>query len=92
MKRFLEMVPIIGLFALLLGPSAWAGQWWLFTVFLVFGIIFGVVEFIAVKKTGDTVSQHFWKLKRESPGKALIVTGGMIIAWALLIIHFWWHK
>lgn len=92
MKRFLEMLPIIGLFALLLGPSAWAGQWWLFSVFLVFGVIFGIIEVIAVKKTGDTVSQHFWTLKREDKKKALVIIGGMIIAWALLIIHFWCHK
>lgn len=92
MKRFLEMVPIIGLFALLLGPSAWAGQWWLFTVFLVFGVVFGLVELVAIKRSGKTVSQHFWILKRESKRKALVIIGGMIFAWILLIIHFWWHK
>ena len=68
-------------------PPALFGQWWLFGTFMLFFTCFGIVEWIAVAKTGKTVSQHFWELKEKSKVKAWIIIGGMIIGWAALIIH-----
>lgn len=89
MKKFLSSLPIIILFLLFLVPSAMFGQWWLFSVFLVFGLVFGVIEAIANKVSGNTVSQHFWALRSENKTKALIIIICMILAWACLIFHFW---
>lgn len=91
MKKFLSSLPIIILFLSLLIPAALFGQWWLFIVFLVFGICFGLIEFISDKLSGMTVSQHFWALKKSNKKGALIITIFMVLAWAMLIFHFWSH-
>ena len=91
MKKFIEALPIIVLFGLLLGPAAYFGQWWLFAVFLAFGLIFGIIEVVSIKVSGKSVSQHFWALKDKSPRKAIIILVCMVVAWGLLILHFWWH-
>ena len=71
----------------LLVPSALFGQWWLFSVFAVFGICFGFIEWLAVKRTGKTVSQHFWKFSESHKVKAIIILVGMLIAWLALLFH-----
>ena len=91
MKKFLEAIPVIGIFVLLLGPSAYYKQWWLFAVFLVFGVIFGIIEVVSVKVSGKSVSQHVWALKRKNPKSVYIITATMLIAWLLLIAHFLMH-
>ena len=89
MKKFLEALPVIGIFIFLVGPSIIFRQWWLCAVFTVFGLCFGVIEAIANKFTGKTVSQHFWALKDKNKKAALIIVSCMVIAWGLLIFHFW---
>ena len=61
--------------------------WPLFSVFLVFNIIFGGIEIASKRFTGSTVSQSFWKFSKINKVKAwimLIVMGGM---WLSLLIH-----
>ena len=91
MKRLKEILFIIGVFILFLVPSALFGQWWLFSVFMVFGIIFGLLEWLATIKTGKTVSQQFWALKEKSPIKAWIILASMLGAWILLLCHLGLH-
>ena len=67
------------------------GVWPLFWVFLVFNLIFGVIEIISKTKTGKTVSQTFWKFHVEHKIKALVILASMILMWAALIIHLGLH-
>lgn len=87
MKIFTEVLFVIGMFALLLIPSAMCGQWWLFFTFLIFGIIFGFFEWFAKHKTGRTVSQHFWAFSLKNKTKAWVILGCMALAWILLLGH-----
>ena len=73
---FLPMV-IMGVF----------GMWPLFFVFLIFNLIFGLTEFIYVKKTGKSVSQHFWKFSQEHKIKAILILVSMALMWTALIWH-----
>lgn len=91
MKKFLASLPIIILFLSLIVPAAIFGQYWLLAVFLIFGLIFGVVEAVANKFSGNTVSQHFWAFRRENKKGAAIIIVFMIIAWGCLIYHFWFQ-
>jgi hypothetical protein len=86
-SSILEIIFVAGMFLLLLVPSAIFGQWWLFLVFMVFGIIFGLIEWIAKSKTGKTVSQHFWDFSKKHKVKAIIILVCMFIAWVFLLIH-----
>jgi len=83
-----EIIFVILLAGGFLVPPALFGQWWLFGVFTVFFACFGVVEFFAVKTTGKSVSQMFWKLKEKNKKAAWIIIAGMIIGWAALLWHF----
>jgi len=83
-----ELIFVILLAAGFLIPSALFGQWWLFGVFMLFFVCFGIVELLAVKFTGETVSQKFWKLRDKNKGKAWIVVIGMLVGWLALLYHF----
>lgn len=85
---FGELMFVIILVCGFLIPPALFGQWWLFSVFAVFFCCFGLVEFLAVKKTGETVSQKFWDLRRRNPKAAWIIVAGMQLAWLALLYHF----
>lgn len=83
-----EIAFIITLVVCFLAPPAIFGQWWLFGVFLLFFGCFGVVELVAKAKTGKTVSQHFWALKKKNKVAAWIIVVCMLIAWLSLLWHF----
>jgi len=72
-------------------PAALFGMWWIFWVFMLFGICFGAMEGIAVWKTKKTVSQHFWEFAQKHPIKAKIILGGMLISWFALLAHLGFH-
>ena len=82
-----EVLFVILLVVGMLVPSALAGQWWLFSVFIVFFFCFGLIEWLAVKKTGKSVSQKFWKFSEEHRWGAIGVLAGMLIAWLALLWH-----
>jgi len=85
MKEVLFVVLLAGG---MLGTSAWAGQWWLFSVFAVFFTIFGIIEAIAVKTTGKSISQKFWDYSKKNKKGGWIVLAGMLLAWLALLFHF----
>jgi Mn2+/Fe2+ NRAMP family transporter len=91
MMKISEVLFIVALAGGFLVPSAVAGQWWLFGVFMIFFCCFGLVEWIAVKMSRKSVSQHFWKLMDEHPVQAWIIIAGMIMGWVALILHFIIH-
>jgi len=83
-KEILFLILMVGGF---LVPAAIAGQWWLFSVFVVFFASFGVVEGIAVWKTGRSVSQKFWDYSKEHKVGAWLVLGSMLLGWLGLLWH-----
>ena len=83
-----EILFIVFLIGGLLGTSALAQQWWLFSVFAVFFVCFGIIEWLAVVKTKKTISQKFWDLTKKNKIMAWIVWIGMVVAWASLLWHF----
>lgn len=83
-----ELIFVIMLACGFLILPALFGQWWLFGVFLLFFFCFGIVEFLAVKFTGKSVSQKFWALKEKNKTAAWIIVIGMLLAWLALLIHF----
>lgn len=87
----MEILFIIIMFALWLIPSAIYGQWWLFGSFLLFGICFGLLEYISYEVTGDTVSQHFWKWSVNNKREAWITLGCMLAGWLMLLLHLSWE-
>lgn len=61
--------------------------WPLFWVFVTFDIIFGIEEFLWDKKTGKTVSQHFWKRSLKEKVKAIAI----LISWMVMCGALAWH-
>jgi hypothetical protein len=84
MKKALEVLFILALLSMPIAAFI-AGQVWLGLVFVIFYAIFGIIEVVAKKKTGKTVSQHFWTL---TGWKKWMVIGAMILGWSALILHF----
>jgi hypothetical protein len=82
-----EIIFAVLMVGCLLVPSLIFKQWWLFSVFLIFGICFGLVEWFAVMKTGKSISQQFWIFSQEHKWKAIIILGNMLIAWVSLLAH-----
>lgn len=83
-----EIIFVILLIGGMLGVSALFKQWWLFKVFAVFFVCFGLIEWWAVSSTGYSVSQHFWSFSEVNPVGGWIVVGGMLVAWLALLWHF----
>jgi Mn2+/Fe2+ NRAMP family transporter len=63
----------------------------LFIVFMVFGACFGVVEWIAKAKSGQTVSQHFWTWAKTHRWQSWVLLGSMLVGWLALLVHLGWH-
>ena len=85
-KWFKPTLFIVCILSMMVTPAIF-GQWWLFSVFAVFFVIFGIIEFCAWKFTGKTISQKFWKLSQDTPWKAWVIVGSMILGWVALIWH-----
>ena len=68
-------------------PSVIYHQYLLTLTFIVFGIVFGFIEFLADYYTGSTVSQHMWELMRTNNKEAYIVLGCMLLGWVCLLLH-----
>lgn len=82
-----EIIFVLLLVGGFLLPTALTGQWWLFAVFAIFFVIFGLVEWLAVSRTKRSVSQHFWKYSEEHKTGATIVLIGMLLGWLTLLYH-----
>lgn len=82
-----EILFVLFLAGGLLIPPAFFGLWALFSVFVVFFVCFGLVEWYNVVASGKTVSQKFWEWSKNNKVKAWIVLAGMLIAWLALLYH-----
>ena len=83
MKDFLY---VLGIFACFTVPCAIAGLW--YWVFLGAGmaILTGILELVAVIKTGKTLSKQFTEFVKETKW-GFMVALSMSVGWVLLIIH-----
>jgi len=57
-------------------------------VVIIFFICFGLMEWLAVARTGRSISQQFWEFKKRNPVGAWILVICWFIAWMALLIHF----
>ena len=64
------------------------GYWYLLGVFVIFFACFGFMEWLAVKRTGKTISQQVWKWKEKNPISMYIGVGMLLLAWIALMLHF----
>lgn len=76
---------LMGLFMII--PSIIYKEYFLALAFIIFGLVFGFVEFLADFYTDMTVSQHLWKLIVEHQYKGVIILVGMLLGWICLILH-----
>lgn len=85
--KWKEILFVLVLVGGLLIPAFLAQQWWLFATFGMFFCVFGFVEWLAVKVSGKTVSQHFWAFSLINKKMAWAVLGCMLLAWLALLWH-----
>ncbi len=81
-------IPLIAMLLFFLVPAIIFKQYFLALTFIIFGMIFGFVEFLADFYTGKTVSQHIWKLGSDEPVKVVVLITCLLLAWICLLIHF----
>mgnify|MGYP007100119591 CR=1 FL=1 len=76
---------LMGLFFTI--PAIIYKQYFLALAFLIFGIVFGLVEFCAHYYTGRTVSQQMWDLIKVHNWKGYTIIGFMLLGWICLLLH-----
>lgn len=84
MSEILFVILLVGGFLI---PTAVTRNWWLFKVFVIFFVCFGLVEWWATSTTDMSVSQHFWAYSESHTVMAWVVLGGMLVAWLALLAH-----
>jgi len=62
-------------------------QYFLALAFIIFGVVFGLVEYAAHYYTGKTVSQQMWTLILEHGYKGYTIIGCMLLGWICLLLH-----
>lgn len=78
---------LVAMFIFFVTPAIIYKQYFLALTFIVFGLVFGFIEFLSNWATGNTVSQSLWLLMSEHKYKAIIVLTGMLVGWICLLIH-----
>lgn len=68
-------------------PSIIFKQYMLALTFMVFGIVFGFIEFLSNYYTGHTVSQLVWDLFLSSKWKGITLIVCMGLGWLCLLTH-----
>lgn len=68
-------------------PAVIYKQYFLALAFVIFGIVFGFVEYAAHYYTGHTVSQQLWDLIVAHQYKGVIILVGMLLGWICLLLH-----
>lgn len=76
---------LMGMFFII--PSVIYKQYFLALAFVIFGLVFGFMEYAADYYTGKTVSQQIWALIVEHQYKGVIVLVGMLLGWICLLMH-----
>jgi hypothetical protein len=78
---------LVLMFLLFVIPATIYKMYFLSLTFVVFGLVFGFIEFIAHFYTGHTVSQQLWDLIVEHQAKGVIILVAMLLGWVCLLLH-----
>ena len=78
---------IVFMLILFIVPSVIYKEFFLTLTFIVFGIVFGFIEFLSDHYTGNTVSQHMWQLMSTNKREGWIILGCMALGWVCLLLH-----
>jgi hypothetical protein len=68
-------------------PAIIYKQYFLTLTFIIFGLVFGFIEYAAHYYIGKTISQQIWTLIVEHQYKGMIILGGMLLGWICLLLH-----
>ena len=78
---------LVAMFLFFTIPAIIYKQYFLALAFVIFGLVFGFVEYLADYYTGSTVSQHLWALIKEHSYKGYTIIGFMLLGWICLLLH-----
>ena len=78
---------LVAMGLLFLVPPIIYKEYMLAFAFILFGLCFGLLEFIADYYTQHTISQQLWDLIVEHQAKGVIILVCMLLAWICLILH-----
>lgn len=78
---------LVAMFIFFVTPATIFKQYFLVLTFILFGIVFGFIEFLSNWAIGSTVSQSLWQLMEQDRYKAIIVLIGMLAGWLCLLVH-----
>lgn len=78
---------LILMFLFFVVPAIIYKEYFLALTFVIFGIVFGLVEFSAHYYTGKTVSQQIWALIVDHKYKGIIILVSMLLGWICLLLH-----
>jgi hypothetical protein len=72
---------------LLLVPALIYKQFMLSLTFIIFGLVFGFIEYLSHYYTGHTVTQHFMDLMATNKKEGMLILGCMLLGWTCLLLH-----
>jgi hypothetical protein len=78
---------IVFMFILFVVPSVIYHEYFLTLTFIIFGLVFGFIEYMADYYTGNTVSQHMWQLMTTNKKEGWVILGCMLLGWICLLVH-----
>lgn len=78
---------LVAMGILFLVPPIIYKEYMLAFAFILFGLCFGLLEFISAYYAHKTISQLMWQLIVEHQWKGVIILSCMAGAWACLIAH-----
>lgn len=78
---------LIFMFLLFTIPAIAYKMYFLALSFVVFGLVFGFMEFMAHYYTQHTISQQLWDLIVEHQARGVIILVCMLLGWICLLLH-----
>jgi len=75
------------MFLLFVIPSTIYKMYFLALAFVIFGLVFGFMEFLAHFYTQHTISQQLWDLIVDHQIKGVIILVCMLLGWICLLLH-----
>jgi hypothetical protein len=78
---------LVAMGVLFIVPPVIYKMYFLALAFMIFGLVFGFVEYMAHYYTDHTISMQMWDLIKEHGYKGYIIIGCMLAAWVCLLLH-----
>jgi hypothetical protein len=82
-----EAIFVIIMLLIIIGSAYVTKRWFLFGTFLLFAVLFGLMELWSIKATGMSISQDFWKYTETHKTGGWLIIGGMFLGWMGLLYH-----